>query len=567
MMTNKNRPWWKNSVVYQIYPKSFNDSNNDGIGDLNGITEKLDYLEKLGIDVIWLNPIYKSPQIDNGYDISNYKEINPELGTMADFDDLLKKCHQKDIKIILDLVVNHTSDKNPWFKQAQKSSDNPYHDFYIWKKPKNGREPNNWGSSFGGSAWTYVDKTAEYYLHLFAKEQPDLNWDNPKVRESVYDIMKFWLNKGIDGFRMDVISLISKDTRFSDGPIIQNKKYASYYQGAANGPKVHKYLQEMNREVLSKYDIMTVGETPHTNSSEAVLYSARDRHELNMVFGFDHMHLDYGKYGKFSDKRFKLIDLKRVLTDWQNEMSDHQAWNSLYWSNHDQARAVSRFGNDNQKYREKSAKMLGTVLHMLQGTPYIFEGEEIGMTNALFPDITDYQDVETKSIYKEFTEQNHLSKDYTMECIHLKSRDNARTPMQWNETENAGFSNVKPWLKTNPNYKEINVKGALENKNSVFYFYQKLIKLRHELPIITTGKYELIDASNPYIYTYLREEKNHALIVIANFTDREINYSIPKTVYYSSSKLIIGNQNLPNEISNGELDLSAYGCAVYELSN
>lgn len=371
---NNQTAWWKKSVVYQIYPKSFYDSDGDGFGDLNGIREKLSYLEKLGVDVIWLNPIYESPQVDNGYDISNYKKIEPQLGTMEDFDMLLKEAHEKGIRIILDLVVNHTSDKHPWFTEAKKGKENLYHDYYIWKDTI----PNNWGSSFGGPAWEYVEETAQYYLHLFAKEQPDLNWENPKVRKEVQEILRFWLEKGIDGFRMDVITLISKDPAYPDGPVIQNKAYGSYYAGCASGPRVHEYLQEMNREVLSKYDIMTVGEAPHTSADEAAPYTASDRHELNMVFHFDHMHLDYDENGKYAKNRVKLTDLKEVMTKWQDTMHECDGWNSLYWSNHDQARAVSRFGNESEPYRVKSAKMLGTILHMMQGTPYIYEGEELG---------------------------------------------------------------------------------------------------------------------------------------------------------------------------------------------
>lgn len=559
-------PWWKNSVVYQVYPKSFKDSNNDGIGDLNGITEKLPYLAKLGIDVIWLNPIYKSPQVDNGYDIANYREIEPVLGTMADFDTLLITAHELGIKIILDLVVNHTSDQHPWFKEAKKSLDNPYHNYYIWKKPVDGHAPNNWGSSFGGSAWEYIDSLAEYYLHLFAKEQPDLNWENPKVRKEVYALMKFWLNKGIDGFRMDVISLISKDSKYPDGHIIQNKAYGNYYIGASNGPRVHEYLQEMNREVLSKYNIMTVGETPNTDPNQAIKYTEADRHELDMVFHFEHMHLDYGPYGKFSDRRFKLVDLKEVLSRWENKMEQYGGWNSLYWSNHDQPRSVTRFGNDSSEYRVKSAKMLGLVLHMLQGTPYIFEGEELGMTNAKFDSIEDYQDVETKNIYHEFIDMHHLDESKTMHDIYLKSRDNARTPMPWNNGENAGFSSVKPWLRLNPNYKEINVDEALADTDSVFYFYQKLIDLRHKLPVITIGKYKLLDANNPDIYSYLRITDDKILLIVANFTDRVIDYQIPAEVEFTQAKILLSNNGKVEEnLRSHTVHLAPYDATAYEI--
>lgn len=564
-MMNKAIPWWQKSVVYQIYPKSFYDANGDGIGDLKGITEKLDYLVKLGVDVLWLNPIYKSPQVDNGYDIANYREVEPELGTMAEFDELLQTAHAKGLKIILDLVVNHTSDQHPWFQQAKQSKDNPYHDYYIWKDPVDGHEPNNWGSSFGGSTWTYEENLAQYYLHLFAKQQPDLNWENPKVRQEVYDLMRFWLDKGIDGFRMDVISLISKDPAYPDGPVIQNKDYGSYYAGAANGPKVHQYLHEMNREVLKNYDIMTVGETPHTSADEGVLYAKAQREELNMVFNFDHMHLDYGDYGKFSEKRFKLVDLKEVLTRWQEKMYDNDGWNSLYWSNHDQARPVTRFGDERPEYRVKSAKMLGLVLHLLQGTPYVYEGEEIGMTNAAFKSIDDYQDIETKNIYREFTQEHHFDEASTMRAIYLKSRDNARTPLPWNDGKNAGFTSDQPWFKLNPNYQTVNIEKALADPDSVFYFYQQLIKLRHDYDVVTTGKYELLDADNPDVYSYLRVGADQKLLVIANFTDKTIDYQIPKSVAYQTSKLLLANGQHDASIQARQVKLEPYAGLVYSL--
>ena len=557
---NNQTAWWKKSVVYQIYPKSFYDSDGDGFGDLNGIREKLSYLEKLGVDVIWLNPIYESPQVDNGYDISNYKKIEPQLGTMEDFDMLLKEAHEKGIRIILDLVVNHTSDKHPWFTEAKKGKENPYHDYYIWKDTI----PNNWGSSFGGPAWEYVEETAQYYLHLFAKEQPDLNWENPKVRKEVQEILRFWLEKGIDGFRMDVITLISKDPAYPDGPVIQNKAYGSYYAGCASGPRVHEYLQEMNREVLSKYDIMTVGEAPHTSADEAAPYTASDRHELNMVFHFDHMHLDYDENGKYAKNRVKLTDLKEVMTKWQDTMHECDAWNSLYWSNHDQARAVSRFGNESEPYRVKSAKMLGTILHMMQGTPYIYEGEELGMTNAHFESIDEYKDVEALDIFRDFTERKGFSEKDTLELLGLKSRDNARTPMQWDNTVNAGFTEGTPWIGVNKNCKEINVEQCLADQDSIFYYYQKLIQLRHEMPIITDGVYELLDKENESVYAYLRKGEKETLLVVGNFTDKTINYHIEEKVQAKKSRLLISNYNAA-ETFERDLSLEPYGACVYLL--
>lgn len=561
MKMNNETEWWKKSVVYQVYPKSFRDSDGDGFGDLNGLTEKLPYLKKLGIDVIWLNPIYQSPQVDNGYDISDYRKIEPTLGTMEDFDRLLLEAHKAGIKIILDLVVNHTSDKHFWFEEAKKSKENPYHDYYIWKD----EVPNNWGSSFGGSTWEYVETVDQYYLHLFAKGQPDLNWENPNVRREVYDILKFWLDKGIDGFRMDVITLISKDPAYPDGPVIQNKEYGSYYAGCASGPKVHEYLQEMNREVLSKYDIMTVGEAPHTSAEEAVPYTAADRGELNMVFHFDHMHLDYDENGKYAKTRVNLVDLKQVMTKWQEKMQECGGWNSLYWSNHDQARAVTRFGNETPKYRVLSAKMLGTVLHMMQGTPYIFEGEELGMTNAFFDKIEDYRDIEALDIFKDFTERKGFSEADTLELLRLKSRDNARTPMQWDDSEKAGFTEGTPWISVNPNHREINAKACLEDENSVFYYYQKLIKLRHEMPIITDGVYELLDADNEQVYTYLRRGKNETLVVLANFTEKTIMYRLGDEWKEKEGRLLLSNYETAPETFSGEITLEPYGAYVYHI--
>ena len=561
MKMNNETEWWKKSVVYQVYPKSFRDSDGDGFGDLNGLTEKLPYLKKLGIDVIWLNPIYQSPQVDNGYDISDYRKIEPTLGTMEDFDRLLLEAHKAGIKIILDIVVNHTSDKHFWFEEAKKSKENPYHDYYIWKD----EVPNNWGSSFGGSTWEYVETVDQYYLHLFAKGQPDLNWENPKVRREVYDILKFWLDKGIDGFRMDVITLISKDPAYPDGPVIQNKAYGSYYAGCASGPKVHEYLQEMNREVLSKYDIMTVGEAPHTSAEEAVPYTAAAREELNMVFHFDHMHLDYDENGKYAKTRVNLVDLKQVMTKWQERMQECGGWNSLYWSNHDQARAVTRFGNETPKYRVLSAKMLGTVLHMMQGTPYIFEGEELGMTNAFFDKIEDYRDIEALDIFKDFTERKGFSEADTLELLRLKSRDNARTPMQWDDSEKAGFTEGTPWISVNPNHREINAKACLEDENSVFYYYQKLIKLRHEMPIITDGVYELLDADNEQVYTYLRRGKNETLVVLANFTEETIMYRLGDEWKEKEGRLLLSNYETAPETFSGEITLEPYGAYVYHI--
>lgn len=556
-------PWWKNSVVYQVYPKSFNDSNGDGIGDLNGITEKLDYLADLGVDVLWLNPIYRSPQVDNGYDISNYRDIEPQLGTMADFEQLLHAAHDRQLKIILDLVVNHTSDQHPWFKAAKSSVSNKYHDYYIWKKPVDNHVPNNWGSSFGGSAWAYEKDLGEYYLHLFARQQPDLNWKNPKVRQEVYELMRFWLDKGVDGFRMDVISLISKDPAYPDGPLIQGKVYGSYYAGAANGPKVHNYLQEMHEQVLSHYDIMTVGETPHTTAEQAQLYTAANRHELDMVFHFDHMHLDYGKYGKFSTNRFKLVDLKAVLARWETTLAQVDGWNSLYWSNHDQPRPVTRFGDEGQ-YRIRSAKMLGTVLHMLQGTPFIFEGEELGLKNVRFDHLNQYNDLETKNSFSELTNQHHESPEAAMEAIYLHSRDNARTPMPWDGSQKGGFTTGKPWLELNPDHQQINAEKDLADSDGVYHYYQRLIKLRHEEPLVTTGDFELLAPDDPDLFIYLRRGKNETLLVAGNFSESQRRWPLPDALQNKQVTTLISNVPIAKRVGK-IIILPPFGSVVYKL--
>lgn len=565
--TELNPEWWKKCVVYQVYPRSFCDSNGDGMGDLNGLRTKLGYLKGLGVDVIWLNPIFASPQVDNGYDIADYRAVEPILGTMEDFEALLNEAHELGLRIILDLVVNHTSDQHRWFQEAKKSRQNPYHDYYIWKD----EVPNNWGSSFGGSTWEYVEECGQYYLHCFAKGQPDLNWDNPRVRAEVYDLMSFWFEKGIDGFRMDVITLISKDAAFPDGPVIQNKAYGSYYAGCATGPRVHEYLQEMNREVLSRYDIMTVGEAPHTSADQAMLYTGADRHELDMVFHFDHMHLDYDENGKYAKTRVYLPDLKRVMGEWQEKMHACNGWNSLYWSNHDQARAVSRFGNDAPEWRERSAKMLGAVLHLMQGTPYIYEGEEIGMTNAGFTSLEQYRDLEALDTFRDFTGRKGFTASDTLELLALKSRDNARTPMQWNAGEKAGFTEGEPWIDVNPNCAEINVEAAMADKDSVYHFYRQLIELRHERDSVTDGVYELADTGcaqvDEKVYAYVRRAKDETLLVVANFSDEDVAWPAPAGLAQARSELLLGNvDGAPAELApSHEVSLRPYEVVVYSL--
>ncbi|MEY8347560.1 alpha-glucosidase [Bacillus cereus] len=555
------KQWWKESVVYQIYPRSFMDSNGDGIGDLRGIISKLDYLQKLGIDVIWLSPVYESPNDDNGYDISNYRKIMDEFGTMEDWDKLLSEMHKRNMKLMMDLVVNHTSDEHNWFVESRKSKDNPYRDYYIWRPAKDGKEPNNWGAAFSGSAWQYDEMTDEYYLHLFSKKQPDLNWENEVVRKDVYEMMEFWLEKGIDGFRMDVINFISKTEGL---PSVETKEegYVSGHQYFMNGPNIHTYLHEMNQKVLSKYDIMTVGEMPGVTTEEARLYTAENREELQMVFQFEHMDLDSGEGGKWDVKPCSLVTLKQNLTKWQKAL-EQTGWNSLYWNNHDQPRVVSRFGND-KTYRIESAKMLATVLHMMKGTPYIYQGEEIGMTNVHFDSIDEYRDIETLNMYREKVIELGEDEEKVMQSIYIKGRDNARTPMQWNANEHAGFTAGEPWIGLNPNYKEINVEQALQDRESIFYYYKKLIELRKKHEIIVYGTYDLIFEEHPSIFAYVRTWKDEKLLVIANFTENECVFKIPKEITYNSLELLIHNYDVQDQIIES-IDLHPYEARVYKL--
>lgn len=531
------KKWWKESVVYQIYPRSFMDSNGDGIGDLRGITEKLDYLKELGIDVIWLSPVYQSPNDDNGYDISDYQAIMEEFGTMEDYDRLLAEAHERGIKIVMDLVVNHTSDEHAWFMESRKSKDNPYRDYYIWRPARDGREPNNWGSCFSGPAWEYDSATEMYYLHLFSKKQPDLNWDNPKVRQEVFDMMNWWLDKGVDGFRMDVISLISKDPAFPDGtPGING--YASFNE-PANGPHVHEYLQEMRQKVLNGRRTLTVGECSGVTLEEAKKYASSDGKELNMVFQFEHMDVDADGTNKWSDKKMDLRDLKEVMTKWEKGLQDI-AWNSLFLENHDQPRSVSRFGNDGE-YRELSAKMLATWLHMMQGTPYIYQGQELGMTNVPFEDISDFRDLDSMNAWKELVGEGIFAPEEMMNYLRYKSRDNARTPFQWNAGPNAGFTVGTPWIMVNPNYREINAEEQLERPDSVFHYYQKLIRLRKEHEIVVYGSYDLLLPEDRELYVYTRTLGTEKLLVICNFYGNTRNFALPEEVPADRAEVLIGN--------------------------
>lgn len=532
------KQWWKESVVYQIYPRSFMDSNGDGIGDLQGIISRLDYLKELGIDVVWLSPVYKSPNDDNGYDISDYQDIMSEFGTMEDWEELLEEMHKREIKLIMDLVVNHSSDEHIWFAESRKSKDNPFRDYYIWREGRNGKEPNNWGSNFGGSAWKLDDKTGEYYLHLFSKKQPDLNWDNPKLRNEIYDMMTWWLEKGIDGFRMDVVNFISKVEGLPDDEPKPGKKYASGSKYYRNGPRIHEYLREMNEKALAKFNVMTVGEMPGVTPEWARQYTGESRNELNMVFQFEHVSLDNGPNGKWDLKPLDLCDLKLNLTKWQNEL-DKAGWNSLYFNNHDQPRSVSRFGNDGE-YREKSAKMLATLLHMMKGTPYVYQGEEIGMTNVRFSSIEEYRDIETLNFYKEALNDG-WTEDKALESIYAKGRDNARTPMQWDSSEHGGFSDGTPWIKVNPNYKDINVEKAMKDPDSVFHYYKKLIELRKKNEIIVYGRYNLILDQHPEVYAYTRTLGNQILLVLCNFYGGNPEVEPPAYIQEKKFEALIGN--------------------------
>ncbi len=549
------RAWWKEAVIYQIYPRSFMDSNGDGIGDLAGIISRLDYLKYLGIDVIWLSPVYQSPNDDNGYDISDYRAIMDEFGTMEDFDTLLSQAHERGIRIVMDLVVNHTSDEHRWFVESRKSGENPYRDYYIWREGKDTQTPpNNWGACFGGSAWQYDGETDMYYLHLFSKKQPDLNWDNPKVREEIFDMMRWWCDKGIDGFRMDVISMISKTADMPDGKV--NGLYGDFGPYCVHGPNVHKYLREMNESVLSRYDIMSVGETAGVTTELAKQYAGEDAKELNMVFQFEHVESD-GKYGKWTDEKISLVMLKEILSRWQTELYG-KAWNSLFWDNHDQPRAVSRFGDDRPAFRELSAKMLATCLHMMQGTPYIYQGEELGMTNYPFGSTDEFRDIESINAYREWCAEGELSHEVFWPCLVFKSRDNARTPMQWDDSANAGFTDGKPWIAVNPNYKEINAKAETADPDSVFHYYKKLIALRKQNPVMVYGKYELLLPESEALFVYTRTMEAEKLLVVCSFCDHETDFTIPDE--FLGTPCLISNTN--RSYDGKEIRLGAYEAFV-----
>jgi oligo-1,6-glucosidase/glucan 1,6-alpha-glucosidase len=540
------KKWWHKSVVYQIYPRSFNDTNGDGIGDLQGITEKLDYLKELGIDVIWLNPVYKSPNDDNGYDISDYEDIMDEFGTMEDMDILLEEANKRNIKIVMDLVLNHTSDEHYWFIESRKSKDNPYRDYYIWRD-----QPNNLKSTFSGSAWEYDDITDQYYLHIFSKKQPDLNWENQQVRHKLYDMINFWIDKGVGGFRLDVIDLVGKEI---DKEIVDN------------GPNLHNYIQEMNRETFGKHDLLTVGETWGATPDIAKLYSGRDRDEFSMIFQFEHILLDQqeGK-DKWDLKPLELKDLKKVLSKWQTELKNDEGWNSLFWNNHDLPRIISRWGNDsNEEYRVLSGKMLATLLHGMKGTPYIYQGEEIGMINVKFDSLDDYKDIETLNMYKERIESG-FEHNEIMKSIYTKGRDNARTPMQWDDSTNAGFtSSVESWIRVNPSYRTINVKNALEDEDSIFYHYKKLIQLRKKYDVIIYGEFEMVLEDNQQILAYTRKLDGEKILVVCNFYNNEVTISQMDKGINNAREILISNYP-DTQLNLGDLTLRPYEAIMYRL--
>jgi len=558
------RTWWKESVVYQIYPRSFCDANGDGIGDLRGIISKLDYLKELGVNVVWLSPVYRSPMDDMGYDISDYRDIAPEFGTLDDFREMLDGMRSRGIKLVMDLVVNHTSDEHPWFVESRASKDNPYRDYYVWRPPVDGREPNNWLSHFGGPAWQYHEATGEYYLHLFSRKQPDLNWENPKVRAEVYDMMRWWLDQGVDGFRMDVINMISKVPDLPDAPATQPGFYQWGGQFFVNGPRLLEFLGEMQREVLSKYDILTVGETPGVTPVEGVQLTNEATGPLNMLFQFEHMNLDYDQTGSFAPRAWQLAELKAIITRWQKDIAAGGGWNSQYLSNHDQPRPVSRFGDDKQ-YRGESAKLLGTFLHMLQGTPYVYEGEEIGMTNVAFPSIDDYRDIETLNRYRAAVGGGLIAPELAMGIVHQRSRDNARTPVQWSAAPNAGFTTGTPWIKVNPNYHEINAESALTDPNSIFRYYQQLIRLRRENPVIVYGEYDILLPEHPQVYAFTRTLDDDRLLVILNWSGTEADFALPPEIETRGQELLIANYDVDAEDSLRELTLRPWEARVYRL--
>ena len=560
MEKNFEQKWWHKSVVYQIYPKSFNDTTGSGQGDIKGITEKLDYLKKLGVEVLWLTPMYKSPQNDNGYDISDYYSIDESYGTMEDFEEMLREAHKRDIKIVMDIVVNHTSTENEWFKKSEEG-DPEYKDFYIWKDAVNGKEPTNWQSKFGGNAWKWSEKRKQYYLHLFDVTQADLNWENEKVRKKVYEMIKYWLNKGVDGFRFDVINLISKDQRFLNDDGSDTRFVPDGRRFYTDGPKIHEYLKEIHKEAFGENELLTVGEMSSTSLENCVRYSNPQEKELSMAFSFHHLKVDYPNGEKWVKAPFDFVELKRILSKWQIGMYEGNGWNATFWTNHDQPRALSRFGDD-KNFHEKSGKMLATVLHGLQGTPYVYQGEEFGMTNPYFDKIEKYQDVESKNMYKILRDKG-LSEEEVLDILMQKSRDNSRTPVQWDDTKNAGFTSGTPWIGIPENYKKINAENALKDNNSIFYHYQNLIQLRRTEELLITGRYEDIDLENKKVYAYKRVGEDAELIIIANFYDKVTEFDV-KGMDLEEAFILLSNYVQSPEINGNKLILKPYEAIIFK---
>ncbi len=564
LITSKQRlapRWWHSSVVYQIYPRSFSDSNGDGVGDLRGIIQRLDHIAGLGADVIWLSPVYQSPMDDNGYDISDYLAIAPEFGTMQDMEELLAEADKRDIKIVMDLVANHTSDEHPWFIESKSSLDNPKRDWYIWKDPKaDGSEPNNWESFFKPKAWTFDEASNQYYLHLFSNKQPDLNWANPEVRQAIYQMMRFWLDKGVGGFRMDTINMIGKPADFPDATIFDSG--VAGWEHWANNDLCHQYLREMHQQVLADYDVLTVGETPFTTTLDGRYYSHPDRKEISMIFQFEHVSIDREEHNAVA-KPFDLVQYKEIMSRWQVDLYQ-KGWNSVYWSNHDQPRTVSRYGDDSQQYRVISAKMLGTVLHMMSGTPYVYQGEELGMTNKKFSSIDEFNDLMAKFHYQKLIERGVDAND-ALDFLNGYSRDHARVPMQWNSSEHAGFTSGTPWLPLNQNYTNINAEQAVKDPDSIYHHYRKLIELR-KCPeygdVVVYGRYSLLDPQDEKVFAYRRCFHDKQLLVIANFSGETLTRS------YQGNAVSTLINNYSGEVSSlDNIELKPYQALIIEVTN
>ena len=561
--------WWKESVVYQIWPRSFADGDGDGIGDLAGIASRLDYLATLGVDVLWLSPIYPSPQDDAGYDISDYQNIDPTFGSLEQFDALLAAIHERGMKLVMDLVVNHTSDEHPWFVESRASKDNPKRDWYWWRPAREGMnagdpgaEPNNWGSIFSGPAWKLDDKTGEYYLHLFSRKQPDLNWENSEVRHAVYSMMRWWLDRGVDGFRMDVINFISKDTNLPDGHVHDGGLYGDAMPYFVDGPRIHEFLQEMHHEVFAgREGLITVGEMPGVTVDEAKLYTDPTRREVDMVFQFEHVQVDHGET-RWDPRPLRLRDLKAVLGRWQAGLAE-VGWNSLYWNNHDQPRIVSRFGDDGE-HRVHSAKLLGTVLHLHRGTPYIYQGEELGMTNAPFDSINDFRDIQSLNHYAEAVNTG-ADPEAVLAALRVLSRDNARTPMQWDHTENAGFTNGTPWIAVNPNYKGINAQAEIDDDDSVFHHYRRLIELRHTEPAVAHGDFHMLLADHDQVYAFTRRHSNAELLVLANFSKERAAIEVPDADRWKGTELVLANYPVDAAEDIQHLSLRPWEVRAYRM--